>query len=356
MEVHIRLRSLSKRFGDTLAVNDLNLEVEKGSFITLLGPSGCGKTTTLRLIAGFTHPDQGEIYLGDKLLNKIPAHKRGVAMVFQSYALFPHMNVFNNVAYGLKLRKMSKEEIRKKVKKVLSLLDMEGMENRWPGQLSGGQQQRIAVARALALEPEALLMDEPLSNLDAKLRISVRNEIKELQRRLGITTIYVTHDQEEALSMSDKVAVMKDGRLQQVATPWEIYNHPVNQFVADFIGAANFLEGTIVNLSFNKIEFAVDNQRFVMRNQNYNLTLGQKILVNVRPESIKISKVRPEGNIDNLIRGHISRYSYLGQIVRYWVEVGEGRKLIVEEHDPQRIISGEVFLTFDNSRLHLIQT
>jgi ABC-type Fe3+/spermidine/putrescine transport system ATPase subunit len=303
MEVHIRLRNLSKRFGDTLAVDDLNLEVEKGSFITLLGPSGCGKTTTLRLIAGFNDPDQGEIYLGDKLLNKIPAHRRGVAMVFQSYALFPHMNVFNNVAYGLKLRKMSKHEIRKKVKEVLSLLDMEGMEKRWPGQLSGGQQQRIAVARALALEPEALLMDEPLSNLDAKLRISVRNEIKELQRRLRITTIYVTHDQEEALSMSDKVAVMKNGRLQQVAAPWEIYNHPVNQFVADFIGAANFLEGTIVNLGSNKIEFVVDNQRFVMQNQSYNLMPGQKILVNVRPESIKISKIKPEDNVEQLDKG-----------------------------------------------------
>ena len=352
-EAHITLKNLTKRFGNVLAVDNLNLAIEKGSFTVLLGPSGCGKTTTLRLIAGFDEPDQGEIYLRDKLLNKVPAHKRGVAMVFQSYALFPHMNVFHNVAYGLKLRKKNRREIKEKVKEVLSLLGMEGLENRFPHQLSGGQQQRVAVARALALEPEVLLMDEPLSNLDAKLRVSVRTELKDLQRRIGITTVYVTHDQEEAISIADKIAVMKDGRLQQIGNPWEIYHRPANQFVASFIGMANLLEGTVTKLSQALVEIDLGGYELVIHNQDYALTVGQKVLLDIRPESIGISKMRPAQE-HNILKGCIKNYNYLGKTVQYWVETERGFTLLVEEYNPKDVMRGEVYLTLDPSRFHII--
>lgn len=231
---------------DFKAVDDVNLTIEPGSFVTLLGPSGCGKTTTLRMIAGFESPDEGEIYLGEKAINELTPNKRDTAMVFQSYALFPHYNVFDNVAYGLKLRKMSKEEIHTKVMNILDLVELTGMEGRMTNQLSGGQQQRVALARALVVEPSVLLFDEPLSNLDAKLRVSMRTEIRNIQQRVGITAVYVTHDQSEAMALSDQIIIMNHGVVAQLGTPQEIYYHPKNEFVADFIGEANFLRGTVV--------------------------------------------------------------------------------------------------------------
>ncbi len=247
----VRLEHISKIYKDPktgkdfYAVKDANLEITPGSFVTLLGPSGCGKTTTLRMIAGFESPDEGEIYLGGEPINALTPNKRDTAMVFQSYALLPHYNIFDNVAYGLKLRKLDKATIREKVTNILKLVGLEGMEARMTNQLSGGQQQRVALARALVLEPGVLLFDEPLSNLDAKLRVSMRTEIRRIQQEAGITAIYVTHDQSEAMALSDQIIIMEKGVVAQIGTPQEIYYHPASEFVADFIGEANFLRGTL---------------------------------------------------------------------------------------------------------------
>ena len=247
----VRLEHISKIYKDPktgkdfYAVKDANLEIEPGSFVTLLGPSGCGKTTTLRMIAGFESPDEGEIHLGGEPINALTPNKRDTAMVFQSYALLPHYNIFDNVAYGLKLRKLDKHTIQEKVTNILKLVGLEGMEGRMTNQLSGGQQQRVALARALVLEPGVLLFDEPLSNLDAKLRVSMRTEIRRIQQEAGITAIYVTHDQSEAMALSDKIIIMEKGVVTQIGTPQDVYYHPANEFVADFIGEANFLRGPL---------------------------------------------------------------------------------------------------------------
>ena len=247
----VRLEHISKIYQDPktgkdfYAVKDANLEIIPGSFVTLLGPSGCGKTTTLRMIAGFESPDEGEIYLGDEAINALTPNKRDTAMVFQSYALLPHYNIYDNVAYGLKLRKLDKATIKEKVTNILKLVGLEGMEARMTNQLSGGQQQRVALARALVLEPGVLLFDEPLSNLDAKLRVSMRTEIRRIQQEAGITAIYVTHDQSEAMALSDQIIIMEKGVVAQIGTPEEIYYHPASEFVADFIGEANFLRGKL---------------------------------------------------------------------------------------------------------------
>ena len=247
----VRLEHISKIYQDPktgkdfYAVKDTSLEITPGSFVTLLGPSGCGKTTTLRMIAGFESPDEGEIYLGGEPINALTPNKRDTAMVFQSYALLPHYNIFDNVAYGLKLRKMDKATIKEKVTKILALVGLEGMEERMTNQLSGGQQQRVALARALVLEPGVLLFDEPLSNLDAKLRVTMRTEIRRIQQEAGITAIYVTHDQSEAMALSDQIIIMEKGVVAQIGTPQEIYYHPASEFVADFIGEANFLKGKL---------------------------------------------------------------------------------------------------------------
>ena len=258
----VRLENISKIYQDPktgkdfYAVHDANLDIAPGSFVTLLGPSGCGKTTTLRMIAGFESPDAGEIYLGGEPINELTPNKRDTAMVFQSYALLPHYNVFDNVAYGLKLRHLPKEEIREKVMRILDLVELTGMEGRMTNQLSGGQQQRVAIARALVNRPKVLLLDEPLGALDLKLRKEMQIELKRIQQALEITFIYVTHDQEEALTMSDRVVVMRDGNILQIGTPQDIYNEPCNAFVADFIGESNIIDG-IMHKDF-LVEFAND--------------------------------------------------------------------------------------------------
>ena len=260
----VRLEHISKIYKDPktgkdfYAVKDTTLEIAPGSFVTLLGPSGCGKTTTLRMIAGFESPDEGEIYLGEEAINALTPNKRDTAMVFQSYALLPHYNIYDNVAYGLKLRKLDKATIREKVTKILKLVGLEGMEARMTNQLSGGQQQRVALARALVLEPGVLLFDEPLSNLDAKLRVSMRTEIRRIQQEAGITAIYVTHDQSEAMALSDQIIVMDKGVVAQIGTPEEIYYHPASEFVADFIGEANFLRGKLARKQGDAGEVTVE--------------------------------------------------------------------------------------------------
>ena len=237
--VHLRLDGVTKRFGAVNAADDIHLGIPHGSFTTLLGPSGCGKTTLLRVIAGFYELDAGRIYLGDQRIDGLPVHRRRMAMVFQDYALFPHMRVFDNVAYGLRLARLSSPEISQRVSETLAFVGLTGFGDRWPGQLSGGQQQRVALARALVVRPEVLLLDEPMSNLDANLRERMRWELRALQKRLGITFVYVTHDQAEALAMSDWIAVMNNGRIEQWGTPWQVYHEPRTPFMAEFLGAAN---------------------------------------------------------------------------------------------------------------------
>jgi len=356
-EIHLKLIHLTKKYGKFFAVKNMNLEVEKGSFTTILGSSGCGKTTTLRMIAGFINPDdRGEIYLGGKILNDVPPHKRNIGMVFQSYALFPHMNVFNNIAYGLRLRKLSIDKVKEKVKRVLEFVGMEGMEKKMISQLSGGQQQRVALGRTIVLEPEVLLMDEPLSNLDAKLRINVRNEIKQIQKKLNMTTIYVTHDQDEALSMSDKIVVMNSGEIQQVGDSWEIYNRPKNKFVADFIGMKNFIDANVKSLQQNEITLDAKGLRLIMQNnESYNLSERENILVCIRPEDIKISKDKPSMGMDNVLKGNIYQNSYLGRVIRYWVNIKNSQVFIVEDYAPEHFLEGEVYLTFNKSKIQFIQ-
>jgi len=310
----VRLEHISKIYKDPktgkefYAVKDTSLNIEPGSFVTLLGPSGCGKTTTLRMIAGFESPDEGEIYLGDEAINALTPDKRDTAMVFQSYALLPHYNVFDNVAYGLKLRKVPKDEIKQRVSRILELVELDGMEGRMTNQLSGGQQQRVALARALVIEPSVLLFDEPLSNLDAKLRVSMRTEIRRIQQEVGITAIYVAHDQSEAMALSDNIIVMSKGIVEQMGSPREIYYEPKNEFVADFIGEANFLPGELIGEPGRTIVLRPESANladeggydcevvlscFMGSYQNYHVMVGDKLvkLQEYNPKNKKIYNV-----------------------------------------------------------------
>ena len=286
----VRLDHISKIYNDPktgkafYAVRDVSLVIEPGSFVTLLGPSGCGKTTTLRMIAGFESPDEGEIYLGEEPINALMPNKRDTAMVFQSYALFPHYNVYDNVAYGLKLRKMPKREMDERIAKILDLVELTGMETRMTHQLSGGQQQRVALARAMVVEPSVLLFDEPLSNLDAKLRVSMRTEIRRIQQTLGITAVYVTHDQAEAMAISDHIIIMNKGVIAQMGTPEEIYHHPQSEFVADFIGEVNFLEGDVTAVGEGTCTVSIDGHAVQVANPD-GFEVGKRCKLVLRPEA-----------------------------------------------------------------------
>ncbi len=332
------------------AVNDVSLDIEPGSFVTLLGPSGCGKTTTLRMIAGFESPDAGEIYLGEKPINALTPNKRDTAMVFQSYALFPHYNVFDNVAYGLKLRKIPQKEIAERVKTILDLVEMEGMESRMTNQLSGGQQQRVALARALVVEPGVLLFDEPLSNLDAKLRVTMRTEIRRIQQKLGITAVYVTHDQSEAMSISDQIIIMKNGVIAQMGTPKEIYYHPANEFVADFIGEANFLKGTVVSqangecvlhASGGSVTVATDTPREV----------GEESEIVLRPEAIQIADT-------GLLPCTVELSCFMGSYQNYHVRLADGTIVKITDNCPinKRVfeVGEQAGISFSKDCAHLL--
>src|SRR5438046_5190941 len=299
--MRVSIQKLTKKFGDTIAVNDVSLEVRDGELFTLLGPSGCGKTTLLRLLAGFYQPDSGEIRFGDRIVSGLLPYERNIGMVFQNYALWPHMTVEANVAYGLKLRKLATAEIAARLAEGLRKVNLTGFESRYPGQLSGGQQQRVALARALVLNPDILLLDEPLSNLDAKIRVQVRAEIRKLQQELGITTIYVTHDQEEALSLSDRVAVMKDGRVLQVGAPKELYERPRTRFVADFVGTNNLVPGRVTEWA--GAELVVDTAVGRLRAVPSGPVVDRCVLA-IRPENVALdSRSAPDGN---LVRGRIA--------------------------------------------------
>jgi len=290
----VTLRDVNKSFGDVRAVRDLSLEIEQGEFFSLLGPSGCGKTTTLRMVAGFQFPTSGEILFGDRDVSFLKPSLRNAAMVFQNFALFPHMTVFENVAFGLQARKVSKRSQAERVFRALELVDLRGLESRAVPALSGGQQQRVALARAIVIEPEILLLDEPLSNLDAKLREETRREIKSLQQRLEITTIYVTHDQEEALSLSDRIAVMNEGQCQQIGTPEAIYRHPRNRFVAQFVGDSNLLDGSVVQTSGKQVIVRITpDLNMVVSVVEETLHKGQVVTLCIRPENVVLNPGEP---------------------------------------------------------------
>jgi iron(III) transport system ATP-binding protein len=333
----LMLKNLTKRFEDVLAVDNVNLNIHEGELCTLLGPSGCGKTTTLRCIAGFYLPDEGEIYFGDKIVNLIPPFKRNTGMVFQNYALWPHMTVFNNIAFGLKMRRTPQNEIKERVTEVLELVQLEKLENRWPSQLSGGQQQRVALARALVIEPDVLLLDEPLSNLDAKLRVDMRTEIKKIQQNLEITTIYVTHDQEEALSISDKLVVMSQGKIRQIGTPRQIYEKPDNSFVADFIGVANFIKGRITKIDEKKARVIIETEHGVDIEATFidEIRKNREVLTSIRPEAITVYNQGhvPEGM--NSIDGIVRLTTYLGNVARYEVETQWNTIIRADVYNPR---------------------
>jgi len=335
--VSVRLVDLTKRFENVIAVDHLNLHIAEGELYTLLGPSGCGKTTTLRCIAGFYTPDEGEIYFGEKLVNPIPPFKRNTGMVFQNYALWPHMNVLNNIAYGLKVRGVRRPQLKDRVEDVIDLVHLEGLEDRWPSQLSGGQQQRVALARALVIEPDVLLLDEPLSNLDAKLRVEMRTEIKKIQKRLKITTIYVTHDQEEALSISDKLIVMNQGRAQQIGTPRQIYEKPENPFVADFIGIANFIKGKVREIDEEKLIAVMETEHdFDIRAAlEEGVKEDMEVLASVRPEAITVYQRGRAPKRINFVDGVVRLTTYLGDVARYEVETPWGSTIRADVYNPR---------------------
>ncbi len=342
MDFQLSLRDVTKKFGEVTAVDRVTLDVRKGEFLTLLGPSGSGKTTTLNMIAGFEVPTSGTILLKDRDITTVAPNHRGIGMVFQNYALFPHMTVFDNIAFPLRMRKIPKEDINKKVRYVLDMVELPGFEKRYPYQLSGGQQQRIALARALVFEPEILLMDEPLGALDKKLRDHMKLEIKHLQQSLEITVIYVTHDQEEALTMSDRIAIMNYGKIMQLDTPMGLYESPANLFVADFIGESNFLEGKIVDVNSNEVCIETRQGIRVQATKGTELSIGQDASVAVRPE--KISIFSDEDSIPaemvNRYKARVEEVIYVGDANVYKVRFNKGITLRVKA---QNVSPGQKF-------------
>jgi putative spermidine/putrescine transport system ATP-binding protein len=312
----LELTDIQKKFGPVFAVEGFNLAAERGEFVSFLGPSGCGKTTTLRMIAGFEEPTSGRITLDGKDITNSPPNKRTVGMVFQSYALFPNMTVADNIGFGLKVRNRPADQIRKRVEELLELINLPDKGGRYPYQLSGGQQQRIALARALAFEPQVLLLDEPLSALDAKIRVALRVEIRSIQRQLGITTVYVTHDQEEALSLSDRVVVMSDGHVEQIGTPFEVYNFPKTPFVASFVGTLNVLPATVVDAAHGELNIQGQPVRIA---RTFEGGSGKSVNIALRPEMVKLGE-GPEGS--NRVRGKVIDVSFLGSIVRIRAAIG----------------------------------
>jgi putative spermidine/putrescine transport system ATP-binding protein len=325
----LEVENLQKTFGGNRVVQDFDLAVQQGEFVSFLGPSGCGKTTTLRMVAGFEQPDSGRIAIGGQDVTGLRANQRNIGMVFQSYALFPNMTVAQNIAYGLKIAKRPKKETAERVQEMLALIKLPKLGDRFPSQLSGGQQQRVALARALSVNPQVLLLDEPLSALDAKSRISLREEIRLVQRKLGITTIYVTHDQEEALSISDRIVVMSEGRIEQVGTPFEIYNHPRTRFVASFVGTLSILRGDVRDAESGRV--AIDGQEVRAARGLGHLANGKAHSFALRPEAVTLGAA---GNGRNALRGRIEQVSFLGSIIRIRVDLGENAVLLDALNNP----------------------
>lgn len=329
----IECKNIVKKYGDNTIIPNLNLEIKEGEFFTLLGPSGCGKTTLLRMIAGFNTIEGGTISFNGKVINNISPSKRNIGMVFQNYAVFPHMSVKKNVAFGLTNRKISKDEINKRVDKVLKSVRMDNLKDRMPANMSGGQQQRIALARAIVIEPDVLLMDEPLSNLDAKLRVEMRTVIRNIQQDVKITTVYVTHDQEEAMAVSDRIAVMKDGVIQQVGTPRQIYSRPSNLFVASFIGNTNILDGVLTKKG-DYHQLTIENYTIDIKHLDTSKTKDGKVKVSIRPEDFKVVSVNDAGII-----GTVKDSVFLGANIHYTVELKSGTLVdIVQEASEEEFL------------------
>ena len=334
---------------DFAAVDDISLDIKPGSFVTLLGPSGCGKTTTLRMVAGFESPDKGEIYIGDQAINELTPNKRDTAMVFQSYALLPHYNVFDNIAYGLKIRKVAKNEIAERVMAMLKLVELEGLEGRMTNQLSGGQQQRVALARALVVQPSVLLFDEPLSNLDAKLRVAMRTEIRRIQQTVGITAIYVTHDQAEAMSISDQIIIMNKGKIAQMGTPREIYYQPKDEFVADFIGEVNFLTGSVTSIDSKAIHVDVGGVDITAESFE-KVSKGDPCKIVLRPESITLAD-------QGVLPCTVTLSTFMGSYQYYQADVN-GMMIKITEYNPKNRklyqAGDKAYLNFESGNLHIL--
>lgn len=330
IDVMVQLKGISKRFvgSDSLAVKEVSLDIRKGEFLTILGPSGCGKTTTLRMIAGFEDPSIGSIFIDKEDVSKVPAYKRCVNTVFQSYALFPHMNIFENVAFGLKVKNVSENQIKARVSEMLKMVQLEGYENRMPNELSGGQKQRVAIARAVINNPKVLLLDEPLGALDLKLRKQMQLELKQLQRKLGITFIYVTHDQEEALTMSDRIVVMNKGVIEHVGTPAEIYEKPRTKFVANFIGETNLFEGTILEKGEDRYLINKDAGEEILITDS-PFSMAQEICLAIRPERIKLSNNVDIGMVG--IKVNVKERIYNGSVIKTVVVTKNGMEFVVSE-------------------------
>jgi spermidine/putrescine transport system ATP-binding protein len=328
---YVRLDGVTKKYADIFAANNVSLAVEEGEFFSLLGPSGSGKTTILRLIAGFTDPTSGDVYIGDRLVNDVPPYKRDIGMVFQNYALFPHMNIYENIAFGLKVRRLASAEIEKRVGEMLELVRLPGLEKRRPQQLSGGQQQRIALGRALVTKPRVLLLDEPLGALDKKLRTAMQIELRQIQKEVGITTVFVSHDQEEALTLSDRIAVINEGQIIQVGAPTQIYERPSSKFVADFIGQSNFFEGQVTTLTGDEAVITTPSGLTIHSEPDTALSIGEQVTLAVRPENIRLSAERLSRA--NLFEGEVEHLVYLGMSITYHVRLSEGTSIIAFERN-----------------------
>lgn len=351
MSVNIKIRDAIKRYGDNTIISDLSLDIKEGEFFTLLGPSGCGKTTLLRMIAGFNSIEGGDFYFNETRINDMDPSKRNIGMVFQNYAIFPHLSVKDNVAFGLKNRKMPKDQIEVETKKFMELMHIDEYAERMPDRLSGGQQQRVALARALVIQPDVLLMDEPLSNLDAKLRVEMRTVIKEIQNSVGITTVYVTHDQEEAMAVSDRIAVMKDGDIQHIGTPKDLYQRPANLFVSTFIGRTNVVGADLVVEDGKTFVKFSDGYKLEMTNVLEEYKKDQKITVSIRPEELLISSDDVEG-----MKAIIDDSIFLGLNTHYMVHTTDGTRMeIIQESKIDSIIpkGSTVNLTVNAEKVNL---
>jgi ABC-type Fe3+/spermidine/putrescine transport system ATPase subunit len=349
----ITIDGVARSFGEVRAVDGVSLAIRDGEFFTLLGPSGCGKTTLLRMVAGFCELDRGRILFGERRVDTVAPHRRNTGMVFQNYAVFPNLDVGGNVAYGLKARKLAREEIATKVERALKLVRLDGFMRRWPHQLSGGQLQRVAIARAVAIEPDVLLLDEPLSNLDAKLRVEMRGEIRALQRTLGITVIYVTHDQEEALAISDRIAVMRAGRVEQVDAARTIYEAPANGFVAGFVGATNLLRGAVVRRDGDIADVLVGTTTLRARLPRERAL--ERVALSLRPEALRLlagGEAPPPGW--RALTGTLQNVEYLGAVTRFVVRLADGTPLAVMALTPPTA-TGEVAVAYDPARVVVLE-
>ena len=347
MSVNIKIQNAQKRYGDNIIIEDLSLDIRQGEFFTLLGPSGCGKTTLLRMIAGFNSIEKGDFYFNEKRINDLDPAKRNIGMVFQNYAIFPHLTVEQNVEFGLKNRKVSKDEMKTETDKFLKLMQIDEYRDRMPERLSGGQQQRVALARALVIKPDVLLMDEPLSNLDAKLRVEMRTAIKEIQNSIGITTVYVTHDQEEAMAVSDRIAVMKDGEIQHLGQPKDIYQRPANLFVATFIGKTNILNGTL-----NNSVLKIAGKYYISLNNIKDKNVKGNVVISIRPEEFVIDESQAKDGIKAFIDSSV----FLGLNTHYFAHLESGEKIeIVQESKIDSIIpkSTEVYLKVKQDKINV---